>query len=291
MLAWIRESVSELGRGPLVVQSDVLRSGRPFARYEGRAAWLDAHVALLAATGRPLWMPTFHYGFTRDGWFDVRESPSEVGALTERFRFTSAAWRTPVPVFSFAGTGDVPEVATGPLIDPFDERSAFAAMVRDDAVLLFYGAPFSVSTIKHHAERRSGGPLYRFDKDFAGVVRVASGASLPVALRYHVRPLGLPLSYEDDRIERELETDVGAAGLRRFDRVGATLLAVSARRAVDAWLARLASDPLYFLDAPSRAWIEPALERLGRRFERSDFEGPDATVHAAGTADVADPTT
>ncbi len=286
MLEWLRGSVAAIGNGPMVVHSDVLRAGRPFVMYEGRHAWLDAHVELLAAAGRPLWMPTFHYGFTRDGRFDVRESPSEVGALTERFRSASAAWRTPVPVFSFAGSGAAPDVNTRQLIDPFDERSAFAAMVRDDAVLLFYGAPFSSSTIKHHVERCAGGPLYRFDKDFAGEVRDVSGVARPVVLRYHVRPLGLHLSYDDDRIERELEADVGAVGVRRFDRAGARLLALSARRAVDAWSGRLASDPLSFLDAPSRRWVEPALQELGRRFERADFEGPEPIAVAAGRRGV-----
>jgi len=32
------------------------------------------------------------------------------------------------------------------------------------------------------------------------------------------------------------------------------------------------TDPVALLDARSRAWVEPALERLGRRFLLSDFE-------------------
>ncbi len=127
--------------------------------------------------------------------------------------------------------------------------------------------------------------MYRFDKDFAGQVRFASGASRQVVLRYHVRPLGRPTSYDDDRIARDLVVDVGAAGVRRFDGA-ARLIALSARQAVRVWTDRLAHDPLYFLDAPSRAWIEPALQRLGRRFERADFEGPDGMFCTDGRTDA-----
>ncbi len=277
--AWLEDSAADLGRGPLVVHADVLRAGRPFVSFVGRDAWQREHLRILAGVAgeRPLWMPTFCYGFTRHGTFDPDTEASEVGVLTERFRVEQAAWRSAVPVFSFAGTGPRPAVDESGLIDPFDDRSAFAAMVRDDAVLLCYGAPFDSMTIKHHVERRTGGPAYRYDKDFPGHVRFASGSSRTVVLRYHVRPLDRRVSYDDDRIERELEADVGAAGWRRFDGA-ARQIAVSARRAVHAWSERLADDPLYFLDAPSRSWIEPELQRLGRRFHRMDFEGPQAIV-------------
>ena len=285
--AWLEDCVAALGQGPLVVHADVLRAGRPFVSFDGRAAWQRKHLGMLAAVAgeRPVWMPTFCYGFTRHGTFDPDTEASEVGVLTERFRVEQAWWRSAVPVFSFAGMGSRPAIDEGALIDPFDDRSAFAAMVRDDAALLCYGAPFASMTIKHHVERLSGGPAYRYDKDFPGQVRFASGSSLSVVLRYHVRPLGRPASYDDDRIARDLEADVGAAGFRRFDGT-ARLIALSARRAVHAWLDRLADDPLYFLDAPSRTWIEPALQRLGRRFERADFEGPDVAVTAAGRPDA-----
>jgi hypothetical protein len=42
---------------------------------------------------------------------------------------------------------------------------------------------------------------------------------------------------------------------------------------VRSWVELLAADPLALVDADTRAWVAPMLERLGRRFELSDFEG------------------
>lgn len=259
------------GAGPVLVHGDLLRAGRAGPQGASREAQLDAHLDLLhrCRGERALWMPAFNYGFTRDGRFDVRTSPSQVGPLAERFRLTQAAWRTPVPVFSVCGTHPAPAVADGPLVDPFDERSCFAALAREDGTVLFYGAGLGAATLIHHAERTGGGPVYRYDKDFPGTVTGADGTERAVTLRYHVRPLGRELDYDFPRLQTELE-DAGLA--RRWERGLTRLLVVSARGLLAFWRQRLADDPLHLLDAPSRAWVEPLLEQLGRPFVRADFE-------------------
>lgn len=265
--------IDGLGDGPLLVHSDLLRAGRLLPVSAGRNEWLTAHVDRVRETAgeRGLWMPTFNYGFPRSGRYDVLYDVSEVGPLTEHFRTTVAGWRTPTPVFSFAGIGQPPEFDRGAeAIDPFGSRSTFAKLVEQDGAILFYGAPFSAATIVHHAERSAGGPLYRYDKRFSGEVVGADRAVHRVLLLYHVRPLNRWLDYD----WKKLLLDSTAAGVcRAWEANGSRFIAASARGLVRLWSERLGREPLYLLDERSRSWVGPMLQRLGRRFEVDDFEG------------------
>ena len=266
----LHQLINGLGEGPLLVHSDLVRAGRVVASTDRRVI-LEAHLQVIreAAQGSPIWMPSFNYDFTSAKRFDTRTAPSQVGALTEFFRTSYAAWRTAVPIFSFSGIGDVPEHRSTGRIDPFGDDSAFAALKRRDGLVLFYGAPFSCVTMLHHAERLAGGPLYRYDKIFVGEVILQSGEARAVELLYHVRPKGKSIDYDFDRLTKDLT----AAGiLRSWESGGARLQAVSAHRLVDFWGEKLDKDPLYLLDQSSRGWVELELNRLGRRFEITDFE-------------------
>jgi aminoglycoside N3'-acetyltransferase len=270
------EELAGLGEGtadgPLFVHSDLFFA-RVFVEVTfDRKQLLEHHIAVLreAAAGRAVWMPTFNYDFPKTGAFEVRNSPCQLGPLGEYFRTAVSAWRTDDPVFSVAGTGSPPELAmANGRIDPFGARSIFAELDRRRATLLFYGAPFSSATILHYAERQSGGPLYRYDKVFHGVVSEGSH-SRAVEYVYHVRPLNQTLDYDWKRLSAHL---CEAGLLKQMMYQGR-----SVARTIDAaalcafWVERLRGDPLYLLDGGSRAWVEPALSSLGRRFEMADFE-------------------
>jgi aminoglycoside N3'-acetyltransferase len=263
---------SDAPAGPLLVHTDAVRTRALVDASLARAGLLDAHVDVLRgfADGRELWFPAFSYDFLRSGTFDVATDPGQVGVINEYVRATRAGWRTPAPVFSVAGIGGSAPVAfpaDGDLLLPFDDSSAFGRCVAQDGIVVWYGAPFSSSTILHHAEWLAGGPPYRFDKDFAGTVTEA-GETADVTLRYHVRALGRPTSYDWPRI---VGTAVAAGVIREASSEGAVRWA-PARDLVEHWVAAQRADPLALLDAESRAWIAPELERLGRRFEREGFE-------------------
>lgn len=237
-----------------------------------REGFLAAHLTVLqgVADGRPLWFPTFNYDFLSTGRYSIKDDPSQVGSINEYARKAGTEWRTRTPVFNFAGTGDPPSRASRlpGVVEPFDRNSPFGELIERDGSVIWYGAPFSSSTVLHHAEAIASGPLYRFDKDFAGEVLDEQSAS--VVLRYHVRPRDRPFDYDWDRIF----SDAREAGIVRPEGDSGTIHWAPARDLIGYWVERQSVDPLYLLDKLSRSWIEPELERLGRRFLRSDFEEP-----------------
>jgi aminoglycoside 3-N-acetyltransferase len=267
----ISKMLSRLGSGPVFVHSDPFRAANLLPATRDRQVFVDSHLGLLdeAAAGRSLWMPAFNYDFPRTRSFDVRCDPSQLGPIPERFRTTAATWRTPIPIFSGAGTGEPPSIYWADLTDPFGADSLFARLVQADGVILYYGDTFHYNTIVHYAERLSGGPAYRYDKIFPGSVTHADGSTSVGSLLYHVRPLGTGLEYDWPAI---LSRAI-AAGICVSSAEHPQILAAGARALAQFLVDEMRADPLALLDSATRDWVEPELERLGRRFTIEDFEG------------------
>ncbi len=258
------------GTGPVFVHSDLLQTASLLSIRTGRAEMLGAHMDLLrlATGGRPLWMPAFNYDFPKTREFDVCNTPSQVGVLPEHFRRRVATWRSPVPVFSFSGEGDGFDIPLDAEIEPFGRQSGFSELVRRDAVILFYGAPFESVTIIHHAEHVAT-PLYRYDKTFTGKVILPDGIHRDIKLRFHVRPRGKEFDYNWPYLRDELCKDgflhCGEGPLR-------TVLVMSARKFVGKLESLMKRDPFSLLDDVTREWAEASVNRLGRRLQIEDFE-------------------
>jgi aminoglycoside 3-N-acetyltransferase len=263
--------LSRLGSGPVFVHSDPFRAANLLPTTRDRQVFVDSHLGLLdeAAGNRPLWMPAFNYDFPRTRSFDVRCDPSQLGPIPERFRTTAATWRTPIPIFSGAGTGKPPSIRWDDLTDPFGADSLFAHLVQADGVILYYGDTFHYNTIVHYAERVSGGPAYRYDKIFPGSVTHADGSTSVGSLLYHVRPHGTGLEYDWPAI---LSRAI-AAGVCVTSTEHPQILAAGAGALTGFLVDEMRADPLALLDPATRTWVEPELERLGRRFTIEDFEG------------------
>lgn len=272
--------IDELGAGPVFVHSDPYRAAPLVPATRDRKVFLDSHIALLReiSAGRQLLSPAFNYDFPRTHVFDVESDPAQLGPIPEHFREAVAEWRTHVPIFSVAGLGEAPEISWGDRTDPFGPDSIFAWLVRHDAVILYYGGTFHYNTIVHHAERLTGGPLYRYDKIFEGDVRSESKDIEHGSLNYHVRPLNTGLDYDWSRL---LEKALDAGVCRRLEN-HPQILAASARALCESWVGAMQRDPLALLDAPTLAWVRPRLDELGRRFQIGDFEPQTSTV--VGTA-------
>ena len=267
--AGLSDLIGKLGSGPVLVHSDSFRAARLVGPVKERGALLHAHLQLLseAAGTRGLWMPEFNYGFPRSRSYDVAETPTDLGPIPEAFRTAQAEWRTPVPIFSVAGTGPEPPLEWGENTDPFGPRSIFAKLVEGDGVILWYGNTFSSSTIIHYVEGKCG-PVYRYDKTFPGVVTMPDRESVAGSLRCHVRPFGSGLEYAWERLERAA-VDAGVA--RPLDG-SAGVLAANAAGICEFLEDMMLGDRLALLDDKTRRWVEPALDDVGRRFMITDFE-------------------
>jgi aminoglycoside 3-N-acetyltransferase len=261
------------GPGPVWVHSDLLVAGRFIERIRDREALLQRHLGFLkgAADGRDLWLPCFNYDYPKTRQFDARTAVCQLGPLGEYFRTHEARWRTADPIFSVAGLGSQPEYHSASTeVDPFDRSSAFAELCDRDGTVLFYGAPFSSVTIIHYAERKGGGPVYRYDKMFPGSVTEMAGNTRSINYCYHVRPWGKHLGYDWDRIVQDATSAGILQSLDREQRCVARM--ARARDLIEYWVEQVRQDPLYLLDTASRQWVQPQFETLGRRFLISDFE-------------------
>ena len=253
MIHRIAELIGSMGEGPVLVHSDPFRAARMVKPVRDRSAFLDAHIAVLleAAAGRSLWLPTFNYDFPRTFIFDVRASESQLGPIPERFRMSTAEWRTPIPIFSIAGIGQDPQPRWGTGTDPFGEDSIFAELVRSDGVVLYYGDTFHYNTLVHYSERISGGPVYRYDKLFPGRVVMNDGSVVEGSLDYHVRPLGTGLDYDWTRL---LDEAIHAGVCRRLGNAP-EILAASAKALNELWVSSLRRDSFSLLDEQTRKWF------------------------------------
>ena len=279
MIANIETLLAQMGDGPVFVHSDPFRAARLVKPVRDRDGYLDSHIALLreAAGTRSLWLPAFNYEFGKSRVFDVQRSESQLGPLPERFRVSHAQWRTPIPIFSVAGIGGQPRQIWGNDTDPFGSDSMFAQLAGENGVILYYGDTFHYNTLVHHAERVVGGPVYRYDKIFPGLVMMSDGGEIAGSLNYHVRPLGTGLEYDWPRL---LDEAVAAGVCRRLE-ANPEILAASALQLCDLWVRDMKRDPYALLDEKTRKWVEPAIEELGRRFIVSDFEEPQFIMEAS----------
>jgi aminoglycoside 3-N-acetyltransferase len=174
----------------LVVHADVRRCLRLAG--SSREQKLDTLIEGLAEAvpDGVLAMPTFTYSFCNGEVFDVAESVSTVGVLSERFRRLPGVRRTTDPIFSSAVLGRVPDAWEQDLFavgdkDCFGARSIFAYLLEADAQHLCIDT--TICTLVHHIEQREQVP-YRYFKDFQGTVAHHGELSAATA-RYFVRPL------------------------------------------------------------------------------------------------------
>lgn len=259
---------------PVLVHSDLrelIRRTRVAASDRGRFTTGVVDRIRDAFVDRPLWMPAFNYEFARSGLFDVRTTPSMVGVLSEDFRTTRAAWRSPVPVFSIAGEGAEPNLDPArPEVRPFGTDSLFARLTQAHGSVVMVGCGISFATLIHHAEVADGlEPLYRYEKTFTGRIVDAQNAEQDVTVVYHVTDLRRRVTYNWPRIHSVMADD---GALEFIDLLGGSW-AIDARTFVDIWVNQAVRDPLWAISDDSRAWVEPLLGTLGRGFRRADFEG------------------
>lgn len=166
---WRQAGVAE--GDTLLVHSSLSRTLRRMAARGEQVSPDSVIESLLEALGDSgtLLLPLFNFDFTQGVAFDMRNSPSHMGALTEAGRLWPGAVRTGHPIYSFA--------AIGKHADKFREVRNFSGYGEDSpfGILHRLGGKIGVidlpdqnsMTFYHYVEESMKAP-YRYHKTFTG---------------------------------------------------------------------------------------------------------------------------
>jgi aminoglycoside 3-N-acetyltransferase len=115
-------------------------------------------------------LPLFNFGFCSGIAFDIRTTPSEMGALTEAARVRGETVRTGHPVYSFAVLGKRKDIFRG--IDNFSgygDESPFGILHKEGGRIGVLDLPDQQSMTFYHYVEESMSVNYRFHKRFSGL--------------------------------------------------------------------------------------------------------------------------
>lgn len=240
-----------LEKGDIVmVHSDVGvfgKLGDMRVREEFLDAILSAFLNVLGWEGA-LILPTFTYSFCKGEIFDVKNTPSTVGILTEHLRKKKESIRSMEPIFSCAGIGRRSEdILNGPGDECFGSDSVFDRLYKLNGKLMLFGRPFDI-TYTHYVERFFG-VSYRFDKVFSGTVIDENGNTSNKKVTYYVRYLDRDVVYDMEKIGNGLFNKklLNKVKLERGD-----ILSCRARDVFDTGMEMLKKDEHAFLAHPPK---------------------------------------
>ncbi len=192
----------------LLLHSSLRRTTRVVVRAGGQVAAaaeivLDSFLEALGPDGTLL-LPLFNFDFTAGVGFDIRSTPSQMGALTEAGRLRRGAVRTGHPIYSFAVLGREAERFRGlENFSGYGPDSPFAVLHALGGRIGVLDLPDQHSmTFYHHVEEMKAAP-WRYHKTFEGDYVGGDGVSGRRRFGLFVRDL-----------ERGVTTDVDAMGER-----------------------------------------------------------------------------
>jgi len=255
----LHKSLEQLGNSPCMVHSDISRLGFPKGMptsKRGICAFYEE--TLLEGCSGGLIIPTFNYGFCRDGVYDVAHTTADVGVLSEYFRKKYPSLRTQDPIFS---TVCVDFAYQSQLFgNCFGQNSIFGSFTAHNGALIFLGASFSNITLLHFVEELL--PIgYRYTKQFAGKVTDLEGIEHQAKVDYRVRPAEAGAAvYDFERLKQELVNE----GLLVEQPLGSgSILMLRAQELIDYWRTRLSDDEFFLLTPESRQVALRLYEKYG----------------------------
>lgn len=265
----IEKFISLNGGSHVLIHSDVLFGFK--VKFENQEQFLNEHCLELINICAPLdvIMPTFNYDFCQGKSYNVEKDESQVGTLSEYFRKNFSTWRTSTPVFNFSGTGSPPITNEGNTIDPFDHSSLFSFLDKNKGILIHYGSGFHTTTLIHYLERISNQLIYRYNKVFSGEVIDLTKQRKNIKLVYHVRPMGVLLEYDWEKLEQDL---INENILLKFKKGRTQIMIARIDKIINFWLSKIKSDSFYLINSNTRTIIEQKYKELKRPFLITDFE-------------------
>ncbi|HBX69304.1 MAG TPA: hypothetical protein DEH25_07945 [Chloroflexi bacterium] len=177
---------------------------------------IEALLAVLGADGT-LVMPTFNFDFCKGEPWDVRTTPSHMGAITNMVRENPAARRVFHPIYSFAVLGRNADFLTGERYkSSYGANSLFAKLRQLYGKILVIGLIYNDSmTFFHHVEEMEGVD-YRYMKEFTGLVTDEAGNTSEETFSMLVRDLDKGVKTRVDPMGNLME----AAGIITVRQIG-----------------------------------------------------------------------
>jgi aminoglycoside 3-N-acetyltransferase len=165
-------------------------------------ALFEGILDLLGPEGT-LILPTFTYSATKGEVYDVQETKSDVGLLTEQFRKKMGVKRSLNPVFSVAAIGDLSnDFAFSSAIDCFGNDTCFGLLYKHNSWIFTLGCSFDRITFIHYVDQIAGVD-HRFIKIFPARVRSENDFKF-FDVKYLVRDPGRKTSTKLDRLKNRL---------------------------------------------------------------------------------------
>lgn len=200
-------------------------------------------MRLLSERGYTLVFPAFTFSYGRGLSFNINESRSETGILSDWIMALPEARRTPNPIFSFVVLGkNWPQFAKADHTDAYGDKSVLALMEELDAEIVMLGAKWDYCSFLHRMEQEHQVP-YREFKRFEHAVDFGEGLVQP-KFRTFVRRSDLSTRLNFGVIRKYAEAD----GVLRTTKLGSSHAESSRVRDVAAICRKhMANDPLFLL--------------------------------------------
>ncbi len=191
-------------------------------------------------------IPTFSFSWGKGDTFDVKETRSTVGSLSEFFRLQPGVKRSLQPMHSVAAWGARAEEAIRVGKDTFGKDSIFDNLRKLDAKIVMFGVDFEYCTFLIHVEQAHKVP-YRFLKTFTGTITNGS-ESYRDWCTYFARPL----EAEVDNDMKNIEPTLRKENLLREGTFGnGKIMVASAQDLFDTGMRLLDEDPYILLTKKS----------------------------------------
>jgi len=168
-----RELLQGFAQAPIRAGDTVMvhTSYRSLGGVEGGAEMVIDVLSELVGPSGTLLFPAFNFqSWTETHYFDILETPSKMGMITELARLRPGSLRTPHPIYSFSVIGPrAREFAGTEDREAYGPNSAFARFHKSNGTILSIGLDFNNTFSMHHYVEYNTGCDYRRVKEFSGV--------------------------------------------------------------------------------------------------------------------------
>ena len=192
-----------------------------------------------------LLIPALSWALRPPEAFNVRTTPTNIGAISEYFRTREGTFRSVHPTHSVCAVGK----RTHEMLDehhldstPCGPHSPFSKLTQTDAKIVMLGCGLTPSTTMHALEEQAGAP-YVFGPSYAFTLTDWSGATYEKEYKTH----GFSVHGYAQRYDRLMELGTGSF-LRKGKVLEADTFILKTRELREAVLKKMSENPLFFVD-------------------------------------------